>query len=616
MQLDDGTIKDASVTPQVWTAGRVEDVVVMVGPNGLRLVKIRVVHDRTPELGDKFSNRHGQKGTIGMMLRGRDMPRSVDGLVPDLIMNPHAIPSRMTIGQLFEQLLGKVAANLGAIGNATPFMNEGSPHEVLGEALEALGMERTGNEILYDGQSGKQVEAAIFMGPLYVTRLKHMTEDKWNARGAGRKEQRTHQPTGGRGNQGGLKIGEMDRDTLISHGIASFTKESMMERSDAASFIVCNGCGTIPIYNESQNFYMCSLCDGPVNFIGDSPYNLEPVPPTKRSTVSFSKVEIPYATKLFMQEMDFFMNMSTRILTTKDVARLPAVEDVEEAVDAAAADIDGDLAVRVYQEILIPEIRKAADLPTSTEIESQVAALEEEQKKIMEEEIELRRRKDAIDAGLGPGTGVNAGLVEPVGTIGVGVGDMALGSSNMGLGSSNIGPSNVAVAAANPFNNMQTSFQANPFNNMQAPVQQTANPFNNMQSAPAPLQPTPGMSVIPAQQSTAAPTFIISTTDEDLKRDGFVEQGVMPTMPLGQPDMQAQEQAYPRRTIRRTKPAMVAPNPFNNMGPEPAVSQTPHSGGYDNNQQSYSAYPDERAMSAPGPSPSGGGGIVKVEKLG
>ena len=170
------------------------------------------------------SNRHGQKGTIGMMLRDRDMPRSVDGIVPDLIMNPHAIPSRMTIGQLFEQLLGKVAANLGAIGNATPFMNEGSPHTVLGEALTALGLECTGNEILYDGQSGKQVEAAIFMGPLYVTRLKHMTEDKWNARGAGRKEQRTHQPTGGRGAQGGLKIGEMERDAIVAHGIGSFVE--------------------------------------------------------------------------------------------------------------------------------------------------------------------------------------------------------------------------------------------------------------------------------------------------------------------------------------------------------------------------------------------------------
>jgi hypothetical protein len=457
-----------------------------------------------------------------------------------------------------------------------------------------------------------------------------MTEDKWNARGAGRKEQRTHQPTGGRGNQGGLKIGEMDRDTLISHGIASFTKESMMERSDAASFIVCNGCGTIPIYNESQNFYLCSLCDGPVSFIGDSPYNLEPVPPTKRSTVSFSKVEIPYATKLFMQEMDFFMNMGTRILTTKDVARLPAVEDVEEAVDAAAADIDGELAVRTYQEILIPEIRKAADLPTSTEIESQVAALEEEQKKIMEEEIELRRRKDAIDAGLGPGaiTGVNAGLVQPSSTIGVGLGVGDMGSDvilgeNMPAANPFNNVSSVAPVAANPFNNVSGSSPntgaANPFSNVgTGPV--AANPFNNIPNsnvAVAPLQPTPGMSVIPSQQPSAAPTFIISTTDEDLKRDGFVEQGVMPTMPLGQPDMQgpAPEQTYPRRTVRRTKPTMIAPNPFNNMGSAPPVSQTPHTGGYDNT--SYSAYPEEeRAVSAPSPSGAGTGGFVKVEKLG
>jgi hypothetical protein len=183
--------------------------------------------------------------------------------------------------------------------------------------------------------------------------------------------------------------------------------------------------------------------------------------------------------------------------------------------------------------------------------------------------------------------------------------------------------SSVAPVAANPFNNVAGSSPntgaANPFSNVgTGPV--AANPFNNIPNsnvAVAPLQPTPGMSVIPSQQPSAAPTFIISTTDEDLKRDGFVEQGVMPTMPLGQPDMQgpAPEQTYPRRTVRRTKPTMIAPNPFNNMGSAPPVSQTPHTGGYDNT--SYSAYPEEeRAVSAPSPSGAGTGGFVKVEKLG
>jgi DNA-directed RNA polymerase beta subunit len=259
-----GTINDASKTPQVWTRGRVEKVVVMVNNMGLRLVKIRVVQDRMPELGDKFSNRHGQKGTIGAMLRGYDMPRTESGLIPDMIMNPHAIPSRMTIAQNLEQLMGKTAALSGAIGDGTSFMNDGSPQEAIGGILEELGFEKYGNEVMYNGATGEQIPAAIFIGPVYGMRLKHMVEDKWNARGKGKKEVRTHQPTGGRGAQGGLKIGEMDRDAIIAHRGMSFVKESFMERSDGAKFPICVACGTIPIYNPRLGIAICSLCDGPV----------------------------------------------------------------------------------------------------------------------------------------------------------------------------------------------------------------------------------------------------------------------------------------------------------------------------------------------------------------
>ena len=153
------TINDASKTPQVWTRGRVEKVVVMVNNLGLRLVKIRVVQDRIPELGDKFSNRHGQKGTIGALLRGHDMPHTESGIVPDMIMNPHAIPSRMTIAQNLEQLLGKTAALSGGIGDGTSFMNDGSPQEDIGGILEELGYEKYGNEILYNGATGEQIQA-------------------------------------------------------------------------------------------------------------------------------------------------------------------------------------------------------------------------------------------------------------------------------------------------------------------------------------------------------------------------------------------------------------------------------------------------------------------------
>ena len=321
-----GTINDASKTPQVWTRGRVEKVVVMVNNLGLRLVKIRVVQDRIPELGDKFSNRHGQKGTIGALLRGHDMPHTESGIVPDMIMNPHAIPSRMTIAQNLEQLLGKTAALSGAIGDGTSFMNDGSPQEDIGGILEELGYEKYGNEILYNGATGEQIQAAIFIGPVYGMRLKHMVEDKWQARGKGRKEMRTHQPTGGRGAQGGLKIGEMDRDSIIAHGGMAFVKESFMERSDGAKIPICVACGTIPIYNPRLGIAICALCDGPVKYIGDTVNNLEILPPLGRPKSKIVEVEIPYSTKLLTQEQEAYLNLTMRYITTSGVERLKPLE--------------------------------------------------------------------------------------------------------------------------------------------------------------------------------------------------------------------------------------------------------------------------------------------------
>lgn len=321
-----GTISDASKTPQVWTRGRVEKVVIMVNNMGLRLVKIRVVQDRMPELGDKFSNRHGQKGTIGAMLRGHDMPRTESGIVPDMIMNPHAIPSRMTIAQNLEQLLGKTAALSGGIGDATSFMNDGSPQEDIGGLLEEMGFEKHGNEILYNGATGEQIQANIFIGPVYGMRLKHMVEDKWNARGKGRKEVRTHQPTGGRGAQGGLKIGEMDRDAIIAHGGMAFVKESFMERADMAKFPICVACGTIPIYNPRLNIAICPLCDGPVKYMGDTIHNLEILPPLGRPKSKIVEVEMPYSTKLLSQEQETYLNLTMRYITTSGVECLKPLE--------------------------------------------------------------------------------------------------------------------------------------------------------------------------------------------------------------------------------------------------------------------------------------------------
>jgi hypothetical protein len=272
------------------------------------------------------SNRHGQKGTIGALLRGHDMPRTESGIVPDMIMNPHAIPSRMTIAQNLEQLLGKTAALSGAIGDGTSFMNDGSPQDAIGGILEKVGFEKYGNEVMYNGATGEQIQAAIFIGPVYGMRLKHMVEDKWQARGQGRKEMRTHQPTGGRGAQGGLKIGEMDRDAIIGHAGMAFVKESFMERSDGTKMPICVACGTIPIYNPKLNIAICSMCDGPVRYMGDSVHNLEILPPIGRPKSKIVEVEMPYSTKLLTQEQETYLNLSMRYITTSGIQRLTPLE--------------------------------------------------------------------------------------------------------------------------------------------------------------------------------------------------------------------------------------------------------------------------------------------------
>ena len=362
MQTQSGDMRDASMTAQVWTTGRVEKVAVMINNMGRALIKIRVIQDRIPELGDKFSTRHGQKGTIGMLIRSHDMPRTAGGLVPDMIVNPHCMPSRMTMAQLLESLLGKASPHLGVIGNATAFMNEGNPAEDIGAVLrDQLGMNPLGDDILYDGMSGTQIASSIFIGNIYIMRLKHMPEDKWNARAEGRREQRTHAPTGGRGNQGGLRIGEMERDAILGHGISDFVRESYMKRADSYTTVLCNGCGTIPIYNVGKRLYICPLCDGPVRFIGDAATSLEIIPPNKRSLATFSNVEIPYATKVLEQELAFFLNMSMRMLTSHDVTHLRGAPLVEMTADQQKSALDATLPERVVLETTLPEMIEAKE---------------------------------------------------------------------------------------------------------------------------------------------------------------------------------------------------------------------------------------------------------------
>jgi DNA-directed RNA polymerase II subunit RPB2 len=343
------------------------------------------------------SNRHGQKGTIGALLRGHDMPRTESGIVPDMIMNPHAIPSRMTIAQNLEQLLGKTAALSGAIGDGTSFMNDGSPQEAIGSILEELGFEKYGNEVMYNGATGEQIPAAIFIGPVYGMRLKHMVEDKWNARGKGRKEVRTHQPTGGRGAQGGLKIGEMDRDAIIAHGGMSFVKESFMERSDGAKFPICVACGTIPIYNPRLGIAICSLCDGPVKYTGDTVNTLEILPPLGRPKSKIVEVEMPYSTKLVSQEQETYLNLMMRYITTSGVQRLKQLE-----LSGQSSNVVKELRPLVLPETVAPAYVEETPQAVLTAEQlrtmgAQVATMTEEEKAVLDTVLEETPEGEAIE---------------------------------------------------------------------------------------------------------------------------------------------------------------------------------------------------------------------------
>jgi DNA-directed RNA polymerase II subunit RPB2 len=234
-----GTIesyKDISILPKKGQIGIVDGVYRYTTAEGLQGVKIRISEGRQPIIGDKFGSRHGQKGTCGILLDEEDMPCTAEGLRPDMIINPHALPSRMTIGQFLDTIGSKVGVHVGCFMDGTPFTTQQRVHDT-GELLSQLGYHPHGNELLYNGQNGELIEAEVFMGPTFYERFKHMVEDKINYRSTGPRTLMTHQPLEGRAQDGGLRIGEMERDALLGHGIAGFIQESMMKRSDAHEFL-------------------------------------------------------------------------------------------------------------------------------------------------------------------------------------------------------------------------------------------------------------------------------------------------------------------------------------------------------------------------------------------
>lgn len=262
--------------------------------DGNKFYKVRIAQYRTPEIGDKKCSRYGQKGTISQIVAEEDMPFTDTGLVPDIIMNPHAYPSRMTIGQKLECLFGKLAACDGKFKDATAFTNYDSKE--VREELKQYGFNEYCNEIMYNGKTGEQINAEIFIGPNYYQRLKHMVKDKIHGRSTGRVNNLTRQSVEGRTRDGGLRLGEMERDAIVAHGMTQFIKESFMERADKFSIYVGNDTQCPIIGNEDDDLYI---------------YNNESI-----NKEDVSQIQIPHALKLLLQELNS-MGIDTKLSTNQ-----------------------------------------------------------------------------------------------------------------------------------------------------------------------------------------------------------------------------------------------------------------------------------------------------------
>ncbi|MBM3281924.1 MAG: DNA-directed RNA polymerase subunit B [Candidatus Diapherotrites archaeon] len=251
--------REASLFPRKGKPGVVDRVILTEGTSGARIAKVKVRSNMIPEPGDKFASKHGQKGVLGAIIPEEDMPFTESGIRPDLILNPHAIPTRMTIGHMLEMLTGKSAALGGKTIDGTPFNED--PVEDSKKILEQFGFRSDGKEAFYDGRTGRKIEGEIYTGIIAYRRLFHMVAHKLQARSRGPVQILTRQPTEGKEKEGGLRFGEMEGETLVGHGAAMLLQEKFIDDSDKVTELVCDNCGVIAVNDQIRKKRFCPMCE-------------------------------------------------------------------------------------------------------------------------------------------------------------------------------------------------------------------------------------------------------------------------------------------------------------------------------------------------------------------